>query len=117
MKDIKQIAIDCGVIFVTNVKSEEVSARVTEEKLEAFAKALLASEQEPMTHVIGLDNDGKEVVVKLQSPLYLRPSQDKLDAERYRKLVDGKGCHFAETDDVWYDVNLMNEVLDSEVKE
>jgi hypothetical protein len=29
--------------------------------------------QEPMTHVIGLDNDGKEVVVKLQTPLYTTP--------------------------------------------
>jgi len=31
--------------------------------------------QEPMTHVIGIDNDGKEVVVKLQSPLYTHPKQ------------------------------------------
>ena len=33
----------------------------------------LAETQEPITHVIGLDNDGKEVVVKLQTPLYTTP--------------------------------------------
>ncbi len=31
--------------------------------------------QEPITHVIGIDNDGKEVVVKLQSPLYTHPKK------------------------------------------
>ena len=36
-------------------------------------KEALAETQEPMTHVIGLDNDGKEVVVKLQTPLYTTP--------------------------------------------
>ena len=36
-------------------------------------KEALAETQEPVTHVIGLDNDGKEVVVKLQKPLYTTP--------------------------------------------
>ena len=38
-----------------------------------LAYEALAKTQEPMTHVIGLDNDGKEVVVKLQTPLYTTP--------------------------------------------
>jgi hypothetical protein len=33
--------------------------------------------QEPLTHVIGLDNDGKEVVVKLQTPLYTTPTSQE----------------------------------------
>lgn len=38
-----------------------------------YCDEALAETQEPMTHVIGLDNDGKEVVVKLQTPLYTSP--------------------------------------------
>ena len=42
-----------------------------------YCEEALAETQEPMTHVIGLDNDGKEVVVKLQTPLYTTPPSRK----------------------------------------
>ena len=52
--------------------------------------------QEPVTHVIGLDNDGKEVVVKLQKPLYTTPpsrewvglSEEELEQAFVRNLSD-----------------------------
>lgn len=43
------------------------------EAYEAGLKEGKAKTQEPVTHVIGLDNEGKEVVVKLQKPLYTTP--------------------------------------------
>jgi len=47
-----------------------------EEAIQACKEALAEQPtQAPMTHVIGIDNDGKEVVVKLQSPLYTHPKQ------------------------------------------
>jgi hypothetical protein len=45
----------------------------TEGCIKCDARKVLAETQEPVTHVIGLDNDGKEVVVKLQKPLYTTP--------------------------------------------
>lgn len=47
----------------------------------------LAETQEPVTHVIGLDNDGKEVVVKLQTPLYTTPPSREWQSLTHEEFV------------------------------
>ena len=95
-------------IDVLELYEERMNSSIAMEIIQACKEAL-AETQEPMTHVIGLDNDGKEVVVKLQTPLYTSPpsrewvglSDDEIDIIA---ILQAPPVHpdFVE-DDSWYD--------------